>query len=499
MALYNRNSDLPGAKKILSSEAVAPQGSSNMIHLVQVAMDSANMQDTFDAYIECNVNTSTNNVKFTATADISANELAGQWAYVSFPTPEVRLIRSNDAALTAAECTVVVETPFSVAPSTGPLVNIRRWEDYHAPSFHGSVNEFLEKFVAKDTAGKFVLTNIHAAYHTLDSLFKNGARYAWVIPVPRGDSADDLVAALDPEFSADLVADLLALSPQPDIIASPKHPILTAGDDSVLDSAQWATVDAAWIAYVDGRATNSSNDESRRELVYVTDTGSASSSAAVTYVGTTVATTSERVFWVHGQYVTQGVTAGSVEILGPATAAAGVVNRVSNTAKESFGHAVFGERYTQLSGSLGLVEKITQANRLSLRQNGVNPFITKVGRGTYLESQYTGASSSVDSGLDPVEHLHVVVGRAKIWNTMQPVMESVIGEQNTAINRASVLTQIAGYMDNLVSQSIISGYDLADVTTSSDAQTGVARFELKALFVGAIEYVELKLVAAFAS
>ena len=40
MANYNRNSDLPGAKKVLASESVAPQGSSAFPALIPVVVDT---------------------------------------------------------------------------------------------------------------------------------------------------------------------------------------------------------------------------------------------------------------------------------------------------------------------------------------------------------------------------------------------------------------------------------------------------------------------------
>lgn len=497
MALYDINANLPGGKKVFSSEVVAPQGSSTFIHLVQIVLDPDLMQDSLDGYVVCKTNTSTTTVKFDAPTAVKANELRNQYVMVNFASPEVKQIVSNTAAASAGdEVTLTVSKPFSSAPTEGNSANVRLWEDWYKPFLATSLDEVADRFIEKDSSGKHQWTGQHAAFQTLKALFNNGARFIWVVPIERHGSADDLAAALSPTYTTDLQNNLLALSPQPDIVVMPKHPILTAGDDSVLDSTNWATVDNAWISYVNNRATSESTDELLREMVYVTDTGSASTSSATTYVGTTVNTTNERVIWVHGQYIVPSVTAGQVEIISPACAAAAKINYISTTAKESFGHAMYGPM-SAVNGSLGLVEDLTQSNRITLRSYGINPFVVKP-NGTWLESQFTAAKSTSDSGLDPVEHLHIVLGRGKIWNTLQPILASMVSEQNTAVNRAAVEAQIRGYLDGLKSQSIIEDYVLSDVTSASDRATGTVRFELQPYFIGAVDYVELKLTAKFA-
>ena len=389
MANYNRNSDLPGAKKVLASESVAPQGSSAFPALIPVVVDTTNMQDSMDGYATCDANTDALKVVFTAEVAIAANQFAGQWAFVSDGTPEVRQVVSNDAAAIAGTCTLTVSIPFDTAPTTGFECGVRLWEDYNVPSFHTSFNGFAEKFVAKSASGRYVLTNIHAAYHSIDAFFKNGGRGAYVLPVPREADAANQAAALLPDADSGTAQRLLALSPQPDLVVMNKLDLLTAVDGASLSSSQWASVDSGWITYVDGRGGNASNDAKLREMQYVTCTATASSSAAITYVGTTVNTTSERVHWTHGRYLSAGVDAGTQEILSPASAVAGVINRVSSNAAESFGHSFFGESFTQLAGSLGLVEKLTEDNQQLLVAQGINPFITVVGSGTYLMSEWT--------------------------------------------------------------------------------------------------------------
>lgn len=493
MANYSINANLPGVKKLFTSEQAAVVGSSTLIPMLVVALHPDYMQDTLDGYVVCETNTSTTSVVFTTPSDLKANELAGEYVFVSFPTPEVRQISANTGADAGSSVTVTVSKPYSAAPSDGHSANIRRWEDFKLPSLHSSLQGFAEKYIAKNSAGQYQWTYNANAYYTVNEAIANGSTIFYVCPVAASaDSASELVENLNPTSASAFTTRMLQLSPQPDLICVPKQPSHLVSPSA----SQWATVDAAWTSYVVSRATNDSSDDQLREMVYVADSATAVSATSVTYRTSDWNPTSERATLVHGHYnVSDLLNKGSVTQVSLGPAVCGMINRISTGVPESYGHAFEGRNFSQIA-NLGLVEDITLASRLTLQSNGVNPLISKPGQGSWMESQYTMAKSSSDVGADPLEHLHVVVGRAKIWNTLQPVMESVLAEPNNPVVRQGVLSRMDAILGGLLAQGIIAAYSLVDVTSDLDVTSGTARFELRVVFNREIDFIELKLTAA---
>jgi hypothetical protein len=493
-ANFSINSNLPGAYVTFTSEPAVTVGSSTIIPVLVLALDSAYMQET-QASAACQANTSTSTVILPATAAIAAGEWAGLYVYLG-TAQQARQITNNTAAIAGANTTLTVSIPFSVAPTTAETAVIRRWEKLHLPSLHSSITDFAEKFIKRNAAGQFDWSNAgEAAYHTINEFKKNGGTLFYALPVEH-DSVSELAPTSDELF----VSRMLSISPQPELVVLSKQPsMLVSGE--IISSDDYATVDEAWLTYIDGRAEDATIDDEEHQLFLVTDTPTASSSAAVTYKTTTLNEDNERYGLWHGQYVVPGSpdVAGRTSVVNAAPATAGLINRVSLQAPESFGHAVEGRNYTQLSGAGSLVEELTVAGRLSLESNGINPIVSKPGKGTYIESSYTGAKSSSDTGSDPFEFLHVVITRHKIWHLVQPILSSIQAEPNTAIVRAGVLALIGAQMRQLKTQGIIADYRLADSTTSADITSGIARFELSFQGNREIDFISLTLSASFAS
>lgn len=491
MANYSINANLPGVKKVFSSEPAAVVGSSTIIPMLVVALDADNMQST-DGYVDCNANTGLSTVKFNATAAVKPNEWQGQYIWVSADGGEVRVIQSNDEAAAAAEVTVTVTKPFSAAPTSGQRCVVRRWEDFKLPSLHSSLQGFAEKFINKNTAGNYVWTNQANAYYSINEAKANGASLFYVLPVERGTDASELAANLDCSTESTFTTRALQLSPQPDLLCVAKQP----SHSYDLSAAQWAAVDTAWTTYITSRATDDTADDALRDMIYVADSHTAVTATSVTYRTSDWNPTSERAGLWHGHYnVSDVITKGNVTQVSMGPAVCGVINRISTGVAESYGHAVEGRNFAQIA-HLGMIEDLTPANRLTLMSNGINPLISKPGQGSWLESQTTMAHSAADVGADPVEHLHVIIGRAKIWNQLQPIMESVLAEPNNVVVRQGLLSRIDSVMTSLLAQGIIAAYQLADVTADVDVTSGTARFELRVVFNREIDFVELKLTAA---
>lgn len=494
MALYSINGNLPGAKKVFTSEQVGVPGSSNFVPMFVVPLDPSNMQETFtDGYVALTSNTdsSKTTIRFNAPQDLTANQLAGQYAWVSFPTPEARLIQSNTSADTGNACTITVTKPYSTAPDVGHSLTVRRWEDFNLPSFHGTALEFAEKYIAKDSAGNFQWTNQTAAWYTLNEYKNNGGSFFYVLPVIYSTDADVLASRLAPTTDS-VFTTRMAMINNVDLICVPKQPSLTAD----LSGTQWATVDSAWTTYIVNRATDDSVDDDLREMFYVADSHTAVTATSESYRTSDWNPTSERAGLWHGHYnVNDVVNKGRLTQVSLGPAVCGVINRISTGAPQSYGHAFEARNFAQVA-NLGLVEDLTISNRLSLIRNGINPLISKPGQGSWIESQTTMAKSSADTGGDPIEHLHVVLGRGKIWNSLQPILTSVVGEPNNPTTRQALLARVDSVMSTLLIQGIIAAYTLADVTSDNDVVSGTGRVELRVVFNREIDFVELKLEAA---
>ena len=502
MANYSVNNDSPGAKKVLATVSVPPASSSTFISLVQVCLDPDYVQDSLDGYVTSNVSSLETEVKFNAPSDIKANQLAGQWAFVNLSPAEVRVIESNTEANLGQEVTLTFSVPFSVPVPAGLSVNVRLWEDWYIPSLHTSVQDFAAKFLQNDSSGKTIWTNTRAAFKKLKSIFKNGASAVWVVPVELHNTPVDLVAALDPEYNTTGSIRLLNLAPAPTVVCDPKHPLLKSKDGTALSAAQNATTDSTWISYINSRANDSSVDEKLTEMVYVASSGASDTSSAVTYVTSSVNTTNQRVFWIHGNYLSNSEVAGVQDLDSPSAALCGLINYISTNSPVSYGHALFGRNFTQLQGNDGGLVEVNQtpANRLALVNAGINYFRTVPGQGTFIESGgFTAKKNSSSSGLDPDENAHVVLGISKVWNDLQPVANSIVSAPNTNINRSVLEGQITGYLNGLKAQNIIADFEVSDDTSSVDILAKTARFTVSVLFNQAIYFVELKLVSSFSS
>lgn len=495
MANYSINSNLPGAKKVLTSEPAAVVGSSTIIPMFVVALAPAYMQQTIDGYLDAGANTDALTVVVTHTVALKANELVGSFVYAVLASTggsqEAREIVSNTAANANSPTTITVSRPFTTAVTTGYDVNIRRWEDFNVPRLFTSFQQFAETFLDKDSAGDYVWTGSENAYYTISEFKAHGGSLFYVLPVISSATAGDMVGHLAPTTNATFLAKFMQLSPRPEIVCCPKQPKMQAS----LTASNWASVDTAWNTLLRSVAGDDTVDDELWDMFYVTDTPSAVTSAAATYRSSDLNTTSERVALYHGQYMASSLTKGQRQSVALSPAACGLINYVAVAAPESWGHAVEGSNYTQVS-TLGMVEEVTQANRLTLASNGINALITKPGRGSWLESGYTQAKSTSDVGADPIEHLSVIIGRAKIWNSLQPILSSVVAEPNTSVVRAGVKSRIESVMNQYKSQGMIAAFLCEDVTSTVDVNSGTARFELRVVFNREIDFIELKLSAA---
>lgn len=491
MALYSVNKDLPGAKKVTISEPVAVVASSSFTPLIVLPLDPGNMQSHFDGYVTLSANTSTTQAVFSAPVAVADGELAGQYLWVS-GLSEVRQITGNSAADALASCTVTVSIAFSSAP-TGGTADVRLWENWSLPSLHTSLSDFASKFINTDASGDFVWTNQINALEAIQEYKNAGGGLFYVLPVPTStDSTAELSGNLESVWTdSTFTTRALLVSPQFDLIVVPKSPSLPV----TLSGTEWASVDTAVATYITNRATDSTADDDLRELRYVADSHTGANASSITYKDTTWAPTSFRVGFWHGQYlISDFQNRGQLKATSLGPAVAGLINRVSNSAPQSYGHAVEGRNYTQLVNR-GLVEDLTPANRLSLMSGGINPLITKPALGSWLESSWTVKKTSSTRGEDPLERLQVSLTQAKIWNQAVNVLNSVVAEPNVPVVRGSVVSRLTSQLSALLQQQIIVDYTVSDVTTDSDVNSGTARFELSFKSAPEIDFVELKLVA----
>ena len=493
MSNYVLGVNLPGPKKAFTSEAAPVVGSSTIVPAFPIVLDADNMQQTIDGYIDCEVNTNTSQLIIQHTAALGTNELLNNYAYVSFPTPEVRLIVSNTSADADASSTLTVDRPFSTAPTDGHTVNIRLWEDFNIPRLFSSLNGFTEAYIDKDSSGNYEWTNAQNAYYTISEFKNKGGALFYAIAVQDSTVANDLVVRLGTGLTGNATFKARMLTTIADCVCMAKQPVLTIA--ASLSGANWATIDGAWSNYVNSRATDDTADDTLRDMFYVTDTPSASATAAATYRDTTLNSTNPRLVIDHGQYLVSSLTAGQNQAVSCAPARCATINRVSTTAPESYGHAFSGKNYTNIAIG-GLVERdLSPANRNTLIKNGINPLITKPGQGAWFETELTQKFNASSTGSEPLEHLHVVIGRSKIWNMLQPILDSVISENNNDIVLQGLVSRIDSVMDTLKSQDVIFDYEVVDVTSASDLAALTARIELKVWFNSQIAFVELKLNA----
>jgi len=495
--LYSVNSNLPGVKSVFTSEEVAPTSSSTIIPMFPVAINNTYAQST--ATVSGVANTALDVVAFTASANLAANEYAGQFVEVDFATPEVRTVSQHAATVSGATCTMYMSRPFTQAcDADNTSIDIRTWEGYNIPKLYSSVNSFAEEHLEKNAAGTPNWTGSEAAYYTLSEFKANGGTLFYACPVKlvtATDTGSGLAAKLGATLTADttFLAKMLSISPQPDLICISKQPslyVLPAASD-------WAACDGAWNTYVASRSSDDTVDDSLRLITYISDTPTAVASTAVTYRATTLNSSTEKMSLYHGQYMTNSLTRGRLQAVNIASAICGLINRTSTSAPESFGHAFDGKNYMSLF-NLGMVEQgLTPADRLTLISNGINPLISKPAQGSWIESQFTQKKNTSSVAADPIESLHVVIGRAKIWNGLQPILNSIISEPNVSSARSALIGRVDSYMSQVETAQIITGYTLSDVTSSADAQTGVVRFELSVAFAREVDFVELKLNASF--
>jgi hypothetical protein len=506
MATYNVNSNLPGAFKTTDVIPVVSVPASVFLPVIPVLMDPEYMQKDFDGYADGylltgNGSTATS-IKFGSAVLIGVNELAGHYIAIRIGGVwESQLIASNNAVTGVGNlCTVITDRPFSTAPSAGLPAIVRLWQDWFYPTLISSSNEFASIYLDVDSSGNSIWTNIGHVFQTLQRTFVGGTPRCWVYPVPIDSASNDqTVANLAVTTNEVLKTNLLALAPQPDIFLFAKMPsILVAA--TALTSAQYATIDNDIISYCKSRATNSSEDELLREIIYITDTPTDSVSGAITYRTSTLNTVEERVALFHGEYLVTGLAAGTKDIVSPAAEVTGIVNFISSNSDISFGHAIQGERFAQLGSNFGLRNlSLSQANRLQLETNGINSFTGAKGRGTWIESQWTQKKSSATTGSLATEFLHVLLTRAKIWNAAQPVLFSLVGEPNSTSNRLIVDSRLRSMLDTMVANGQIANYIIKDKTTSADILAKTAKWELQFMSTVPALFVELKLVASFAS
>lgn len=493
MANYSRI-DTPGPKKSFLSESVPVVGSSTQIPHFTCPVDAAYMQETIDGYVLCDTNTDTSKVYFTdAVNTYTLNQLVGNYAYVTFPVPEVRLILSNTATDVSDQVILTVDRPFSSAPTDGHSVSVRLWEDFNLPKLFSSLNQFTENYLSKTAAGSIDWNDSKSVYYTINEFIEKGGVYFYITPVISDSDASVMEERLGVGVTqdADWKARMLNSSPAPTIFCVPKQDCLEA----TLSASNWAVVDAAWVSYIETRATNNTEDPLLREHIYIAGTPSSSTAAAVIYRTTTWAATAERALLYHGKYTVPSLTRGTTQVVDPAPAICGIINRISTTAPNSWGHALWGENFSKLNVVSMVEVNQSPSDRSTLRTNGINPIFTTKGRGTWVESQYTQNANSGSTGSEPLDFGSVVLGRAMIWNQAQPILASVIAEPNTNIARTGLKNRIDTMMSNLVRQNFIFRYDLSENSSPTDITSGIVRLELKVYFFKEIDHVELKLTA----
>ena len=408
MANYSVNTNLPGAKKVTVSETALVVGSSSKVAAFVVSLDSNNMQQTIDGYITAEVNTDKSVVVIQHSAALAANQLVGNYVWVNFATPEVRLIVANTAAVAAADCTITVDRDFGTAVTATDSVNIRRWEDFKIPRVFTSLAEFAEVYIDKDASGNYEWALSENAFYTISEFKNHQGGVFIVIPVIEDTDADVMEGRLGTELTTDATfkARMLSLSPQPDLFCCPKQPKMSAS----LSAANWAAVDTAHAAYILSRATDDTADDSLRAMQLVVDTPVASTAAALTYRNTTWGSTYNKAVLDHGQYLVSSITRGKQQAVNCSPARCATINRISNVAPNSYGHAFKGKKYSQVV-IMGLVERdLSPTDRILLISNGINPLITKPALGAWFESQVTQAHNAADVGADADEHLHVMIG-----------------------------------------------------------------------------------------
>jgi len=498
MPFYDINTNLPGVKKVMRSEPAAVVSSSTLLSVFAVALDPAQMRDTTDGYEACQSNTDTSAVVILASEAVNANEWAGQWVWVGsgqFSTPEVRQIVSHPSAALSASLTLTVDLPFSVAPTSGESANVRPWEDFLIPSFHSGVNDFASKFIGVDASGNLDWTNCENAFYTIVSHKANGGAGFYVVPVPlqNGASATDLTEQFVNVWSNSVFKSrMLQLSPQPHVLCVPKQPSLPVS----LSVSQWASVDSAMISYATSRATDDTADTRLREMFCVLDAPTSVLATNVTYRTTTLNATSERAEMVMAQYLRSSQTPGSVQVVAGSPARCGIINRVSVSAPESWGHAMEGANYTQVSDCLKLVSDLSPTDQLTAIANAIDPLVSLPGEGFWFEEANTQAKSPSDVGADPLEYSHIAIGRAQVWNTLQRILAAAVSEPNNAVVRSGLLARIDSVMRQMAAKGLVAAFQSADVTSDEDVGSGTARFELAVEFNGAMRFIELTLSAA---
>lgn len=498
MATYSVNSSIKGAKFVLTSEKAASMGSSGLIPLVVCPLDRAKLQSTM-ASLACDANTDEMTVILKPTSAVKLNEWAGQYvAVLSGTTTESLLILKNSAAASGSALTITVDKQFSFIPTTSHTAEIRRWKELNYPVLYSSLATFANDFMSKNAVGETEWSGSvgsQATYHTLDELKKHGASLFYVLPVSGALDAATMQANLAPTGDSTFTTRLLEVSPQPDIVLCPKQDL-----GVTMSSANWSAIDTAWKTFITNYAEDSTVNPDLREMLYVTDCGDVASTAGVSAYKTTSGFTGNdaaRVIFTSNRYYVPSLVKGARTVVASSPAFVGLMNKIATTAIESFGHAFCGQAFAQVS-CLGVVENITPANLLTQVGVGVNPLVSNVNKGTYFYSQFTQKKASTSDGSDPLEHLHVIVTRLKVKNTVQPILDSITDEPNTDIVRAKVVSQVTQFLDTLKNQSIIEDFQFTDVTTDVDETSGIARFELSLMSARSIDFIELKLCSVFA-
>jgi len=434
---------------------------------------------------------------------ISTNQWVGKYAkVVSGSVTNSLLIVANTSGSAGEAVTVTVDSQFSTAPAISGALTVRNWKDFNEVELFSSVGAVADKFMGRNTAGGFNWTGgtdgSENVFYSLSELKAAGASLFYVLPVANQASAAALATNLAPTGETAFLASMRGLSPQPDVIVCPKQDYGVA-----MSTTNWQSVDNAWKTFITSWATDDTVNPQLTEILYVTDAGDvASTSAAIAYRTATtnyVGDTGARVNFVHGRYYIDSVAQrGARKDVAASVAYVGLMNRISTTALESFGHAFSGLNYAQVGTVLDMVEKVTPANRISLQAAGINALIKVPGRGCYFENQFSQKKVSTSDGSDPYESWHVMVTRSKVKNTLQPIMDGITDEPNTQVNRARVVTGATRFLDALKRQKIIEDYEFADVTTGVDEGAGVARYECSVQSARQVEFVELKFTSVFA-
>lgn len=469
MAVYNINSQLKGPKFVLNSEKAATQGSSAITPLVVCAFDSGSMQADQSSLVT-RTSTSAFAVIGVLSASVSTNQYVGKYAkVVSGSVTDSLLIVAHTSGNAGDAVTFTVDSQYASTVGMSGTLTIRNWKDFNEVQLFSSVGGVADTFMARNSIGEFDWTggtNGSAnVFYSLTELKANGAALFYVLPVANQASAASLATNLAPTGNSVFLASMRALAPQPDVIVCPKQDF-----GAVMSTTNWQSVDNAWKSFVTSWAEDDTVNPLLTEILYLTDAGDvASTSAAVSFRNTTLnwtGNTGARTNLTHGRYYVDSVAErGQRKDVAASIAYAGLMNKISTGAPESFGHAFSGLNYAQVETAQGLVEKLTPANRISLQAAGINALIRNPGRGTYFENQFTQKKVPTSDGSDPYESWHVMVTRSKIKNTLQPIMDSITDEPNTQVNRARIVTQATRFLDALKRQAIIVDYVFADVTT----------------------------------